>query len=193
MPRRGRQKIKMVVAGTSMGGFQALKQIFSPLPSDFPVPVLVVRHQASDTDHYVIDAMNRESQLRFKFAEEGEWPLAGTVYLAPPDSHMMVHSSGQIHLSSGQPVNYSRPSIDPLFISAAQLYGESLLAMVLTGANSDGVEGVKRVKQLGGRVLVQDPGSAEADTLPRAALAAIEADFLIWLDQIGPFLWGINR
>ncbi len=193
MDRKRGKEIKMVVVGTSMGGFQALKKIFSPLPVDFPVPVLVVRHQASDTDHYVIEALNGECQLYFKFAEEGERPMAGTVYLAPPDTHMMIRSSGQIHLSTGQPVNHSRPSIDPLFISASQQYGESLLAVVLTGANADGVEGLKLVKQRGGRVLVQDPESAEADMLPRAAMDAVEVDDLIWLDQIGSFLWGINR
>ncbi len=193
MSRRRKKTVKMVVVGTSMGGFQALKKIFSPLPVDFSVPVLVVRHQASDTDHYVIEALNRECQLHFKFAEEGERPVAGTVYLAPPDTHMMIRSSGQIHLSSGQPVNHSRPSIDPLFTSASQLFGESLLAVVLTGSNADGVAGLKTVKFRGGAVLVQDPESAEADTLPRAAMDAVEVDHLVWLDQIGSFLWELNR
>jgi two-component system chemotaxis response regulator CheB len=188
-----RRKIKMIVVGTSIGGFQALKKIFSPLPVDFNIPVLVVRHQASDTDDYVIEALNRETQLQFKFAEEGERPDAGTVYLAPPNTHMMVARSGRIHLSYGQQVNHSRPSIDPLFISAAKLYGESLLAVVLTGANRDGVDGLKVVKKSGGTVLVQDPESAEAEILPSAAIAAVEVDYLVWLDQIGSFLWGVNR
>lgn len=87
MEKQKRQSVEMVVVGTSAGGFQALKKIFSPLPVDFALPVLVVRHQASDTDPYVIEALNRESQLHFKFAEEGEQPVAGSIYLAPPDTH----------------------------------------------------------------------------------------------------------
>lgn len=183
----------MVVIGASMGGFHALQRIFSPLPADLSMPVLVVRHQAADTDPAVIHALNRASHLQFKFAEEGEKPRAGVVYIAPPDQHLLVSRSGKIHLSSGQRVNHSRPSIDPLFTSASEYYGRSLLAVVLTGSNRDGVDGCKSVKQAGGAVLVQDPASAESDILPTSVLQSVEVDHLVWLDQIGAFLWGLNR
>ena len=183
----------MVVMGASVGGFKALRTIFSPLPADFPVPVLVVRHQAADTDDYVVEALNRDCQVHFKFAEEGEQPEAGTIYIAPPDHHLMVGNNGQLHLSKGVPVNYSRPSIDPLFISAAQHYKSTLLAVILTGSNGDGVDGLIEVKGMGGRIVVQDPESAESDVMPRMAMEQVEVDYLVWLDQIGAFLWGMDR
>ncbi len=184
---------KLIVVGTSQGGFEALKAILTPLPVDFPLPILVVRHQPADSDDCIIKALRRASQLKVKFAEKGDLLQPGTVYIAPPDRHLMVEKKGCLNLSTEKKVNFSRPSIEPLFKSAAQAHGSSLLVVVLTGANADGAEALRAIKAYGGTVLVQDSASAEADTMPKAALAAVEADYVIWLDQIGPFLWQLSR
>ncbi len=105
----------------------------------------------------------------------------------------MVGKNGHLELSAEKPVNFSRPAIDPLFKSAARVFGAELLAVVLTRANTDGADGLREAKAHGGTVLVQDPASAEADTMPRAALAAVETDHTVWLDQIGPLLWTLTR
>jgi len=183
----------LIVIGTSQGGFTALKIVLAPLPVDFPIPILVVRHQLSDSDNYVVQALSQACQLKVKFSEEGDCPKAGTVYLAPPDRHLLVDKEGCLQLSQDDPVKFSRPAIDPLFKSAARYYGSSLLAVIMTGANSDGAEGVMEVKKQNGQVLIQDPDSAEADVMPRAAMAAVTADHITWLAQIGPMLWTLTR
>ncbi len=181
--------IQLIVIGTSQGGFQALTKVLLPLPYDFPIPILVVRHQGAKASNYVVETLNKECHLDINLAHDGEKPRQGNVYFAPPNQHLLVSANGNMQLSSGKKVNFSRPAIDPLFQSAAKALSSSLLAIVLTGANNDGAEGVKAVKKQGGRVIVQDPESAEADTMPKAAMAAVEADYVVWGDQIGPFLW----
>ncbi len=185
--------IEAIVVGTSQGGFQALKKILSPLPLDFPVPILAVRHQLPDSDDYMVQILNKECQLKVKFADSDEFPKPGNVYLAPPDRHMQLCKKGRLVLSDDEPVNFSRPSIDTLFISAAKQYGSSVMAVVLTGANSDSANGVIAIKKHGGQVIVQDPDSAEAPTMPRAAMAVVQVDHVVWLDQIGPLLWALTR
>ncbi len=181
--------IKLIVIGTSQGGLQALKKVLMPLPCDFPIPILVVRHQGAKANNYIVKVLDKECHLDINLAHDGEKPRQGSVYMAPPNKHLLISTNGNMQLSSGRKVNFSRPAIDPLFQSAAEALSSSLLAIVLTGANNDGVEGVKAVKKKGGRVMIQDPESAEADTMPKAAMAAVEADYVVWGDQIGPFLW----
>ncbi|MBF0381588.1 MAG: chemotaxis protein CheB [Magnetococcales bacterium] len=191
--KQQQKPIKLIVVGTSLGGFNALRTILSPLPADFPIPILVVRHHSAQSDDYLIRVLNQESQLKIQFAEDRDIPAPGNVYIAPPDRHLLVSKSGKLKLSADKAINFSRPAIDPLFKSAAKLYGSSLLAVVLTGANKDGAKGVVEIKKKGGKVMVQDPAFAEADAMPKAALEAVEADYVIWLDQIGPQLWTITR
>lgn len=183
----------IIVVGTSQGGLEALRAVLSPLPADFPVPILVVRHQVADAGDYLLQALQKNCALKVRYGEAGEWPQPGTVYIAPPDRHLLLGTKGELQLSADKPVHFSRPAIDPLFKSAANCYGAAVLAVVLTGANSDGAEGVVEIKKKGGKVLVQDPESAETDTMPKAALAAIKADYIVWLDQIGPHLWTLTR
>lgn len=193
MQQTGKGICKAIVIGTSTGGFLALVKVLRPLPKDFPVPIMVVRHQKADSDDYLIRALNQECPLQINYAQNGMKPESGHVYVAPPDHHLIVNENGLLELSSDQPVNFSRPSIDVLFKSAADYYQSQLLSAVLTGANNDGAAGVEKVKQFGGTVLVQDPDSAEAEVMPEAALKAVDADYVIWLDQIGPKLWDLAR
>lgn len=190
---RYKKNIQMVVVGTSQGGFDALKTVLGPLPNDFPAPIVVVRHQKADSDDYILKALGKVSQLKVRFAVHGEIPAPGVVYLAPPDRHLLVGNDGCFHLSMGKPVHFSRPAIDPLFQTAASCFGPNIIAVVLTGANSDGADGVKAIKAHGGVVMVQDPESAEARAMPKAAMASVDVDHTIWLDQIGPFLWSLFR
>lgn len=185
--------IDMIVVGTSQGGFDALKIILAPLPADFKIPILVARHQSPDSDDYIIKSLARITQLKISYARNGEVPEPGGVYMAPPDRHFLLGTDKRILLSRDKPVHFSRPAIDPLFQTAAVVYRSHLAAVVLTGANSDGADGAKEVKAKGGLVIVQDPDSAESRAMPEAALIFVTVDHTIWLDQIGPFLWSLNR
>ncbi|MBF0445487.1 MAG: chemotaxis protein CheB [Magnetococcales bacterium] len=187
------KKFEIIVIGASQGGFVALKAVLGPLPADFPIPILVVRHQVSGTDNYIIEALSKDCPLKIKFAENNDRIKPSTVYIAPPDRHLLVGNKDYVEISSDKPVNFSRPSIDSLFKSAAKCYGPSVLAVIMTGANNDGTAGVIEIKKRGGTVIVQDPDSAESDTMPKSALAAIEADYLVWGNQIGPKLWELTR
>lgn len=195
MSGKSTTSFELIVVGASHGGFEALKKVLRPLPADFPVPILVVRHQSPQTDDYLIDAMNRACQLKVTFAEAGERPQPGVVYIAPPDRHLLVDHNGRLKVTDDAPVNFSRPAIDPLFLSAAKRYGASVLAVVLTGANDDGAIGAAAIHNNGGRVMVQDPVSAESPTMPLATITTVPLDGndIVWLDQIGPQLWDLTR
>jgi len=143
-----KKKFKLIVIGTSQGGFEALKIVLSSLPCDFSVPILVVRHQLASSDDYIIQALNESCQLTIKYAENNEVALPGTVYLAPPDKHLLINNNGKLLLSAAEKINYSRPAIEPLIKSAADYYKQQLLAIILTGANHDGANGLVAVKKI---------------------------------------------
>ena len=179
---------KAIVIGASAGGWKALKIILGALPCDFPLAVVVVVHRHPHSDDYLEKSLDNDCVVRVKQADEKETIRRGTVYFAPPNYHLLVEDAHTLSLSVAQAVNYSRPSIDVLFESAAYVYGETLVGLVLTGANSDGAGGLKKIKEMGGLVLVQDPETAEASAMPRAAIAAADPDYILPLDEIGQFV-----
>jgi len=164
--------MRAVVIGASAGGVQALSQVLPSLPVDFPLPVLVVVHIPPRRDNALVDLFAGKCRIPVKEAEDKEPLEPGTIYFAPPDYHLLVEAGGTLALSSDEPVNHSRPAIDVLFESAADAFGTGLAGIVLTGANSDGAEGLRAICAAGGQAIVQDPVSAEVATMPRAALAA---------------------
>lgn len=163
-----------IVIGGSAGAITALAQILPVFGPEYPVPVVIVVHLPAGHDSSLVEVFRYLCQASVKEAEDKEPLTPGTVYVAPPDYHVYVEQSGRLSLSTEEPVNFARPSIDLLFHSAADVYGSRLLAVVLSGANEDGAEGIKVVCRSGGLVLVQAPESAESATMPRAALAACE-------------------
>lgn len=181
----------VVVIGVSAGGFHALHTVLASLPGDLWLPIAVVQHQHPEADDYLVRSLNEKCNLGIKYPENGEAPRAGMVYVAPPDCHLRFTDGPCLMLSDDPPVRHSRPSIDVLFLSAAAVYGAAAIGVVLTGANHDGAEGLREIKARGGLGIVQDPATAQADAMPKAAIAATEIDHIIRLDQIGPVLWDI--
>jgi two-component system chemotaxis response regulator CheB len=153
------------------------------------VPVLVAQHLNRSRETRIVAILSRATELRVKLAEDGERPRAGTVYIAPPDRHLCVRQGGALELTREERVNFARPAADPLFQSASQAYGP-VIGCVLTGADSDGAQGVKAVKEHGGMVLVQDPETAEFHGMPKSAISTGQVDFVLPLSAIGP---GIAR
>lgn len=181
---QGEGRIDAIAIGASAGGVEALGILLGALPSRFVPAVFVVLHLPADRGTVLPQLFGRRSARRVKEAEDKEPVMPGTVYLAPPDYHLLVESDRTLALSRDEPVHYSRPSIDLLFESAALAYRERLLAIVLTGASHDGAEGLKQVRECGGMAWVQDPGEATASVMPAAALAHAGADAVLALDKI---------
>lgn len=177
----------VVVIGASAGGLNAVSSVLAPLPADFPAAIVIVQHLLPDRRSYSVPLLSEQTRMRVKEAEDEEVLLPGTVYVAPPNSHVLVRK-GSLALSHSPLVRFSRPSIDVTFESAAVAYGDRCVGVVLSGANSDGADGIRAIKQAHGLTLVQDPKAAEFDAMPAAAVATGCADRVLPLGDIGPEL-----
>lgn len=175
-----------VVIGVSAGGLAALRAIVPRLDPHLPAPVMVVQHLSPESDDFLARHLDSLSRIRVVEAEDKMPAEPGTVYLAPANYHLLVEHDRSLTLSVDDRVNYSRPSIDVLFETAAEVYRKRLLGIILTGANDDGARGLARIKAFGGRIWVQSPETALADAMPKAALAAVPADLILPLQEIGP-------
>lgn len=173
----------VVVMGTSTGGLHALTRLLSALPASFPLPIAIVQHRSRDSDERLAMLLSGASLIPVVEAEDKE-PLRGPgVYLSPPDYHLLLESDW-VALSTEEPVAYSRPSIDVLFESAAYSHGSGVIGVLLTGANQDGTRGLKRIKEHGGYVIIQNPESAESAFMPKHAVKNLLPDRVLNLEQI---------
>ena len=177
-----------VVIGVSAGGLQTLKIILPALAADFPLPLVIVQHLSADADSFLVNYLNEISAIAVKEAEDKEPLTAGVAYLAPAGYHLLVELDRRFSLSVDDRVNFARPSIDVLFESAADVFGEKLIGVVLTGANNDGARGLKAIKARGGLAIVQNPRTAEFATIPEAAITATKVDHISDPGMIAPLL-----
>ena len=177
----------LVVVGTSWGGLAALRTLVAGLPDSFQMAVTLVQHRHKDSDHLLRTLLQERSSLRVCEVED-KMPLEhGHIYVAPPDYHTLVEP-GHFALSTDAPVRYSRPSIDVTFSSAADSYAHRTVGIVLTGANADGSEGLRRISDRGGLALVQDPAGAESRLMPAAAQRAVPRARVMSLEGIVSYL-----
>lgn len=186
--RKKQQQFAAIVMGSSAGGIKALSTVLESLPKNFPLPIIIVQHLHPNSNGYLVHILSAKSALRVKQAEEKEYIIDGVVYLAPPNYHLLIEEDRTFSLSLEERVNFSRPSIDVLFESAIYAYRHQLIGVILTGANSDGSSGLKKIKQVGGYAIVQDPNTAEAEAMPRSAIMATQVDKILPLDNIGSHL-----
>ncbi len=177
-----------VVIGASAGAIDALSAILPTLTAAFPLPIIIVVHVPANRQSMLAELFANRCQLAVKEAEDKESIRPGTIYFAPSDYHLLVEADFTLSLSSDEPVLYSRPAIDVLFQSAADAYGDGLIGIILTGANSDGAEGLRAVLAAGGTGFVQDPTTAQGTAMPRAALAACPEARSAALDEIAAHL-----
>lgn len=179
-------RFRAVVIGASAGGVDALAEILPKLPKTYPLPIIIVLHIPSDQPSLLAELFGSKTELLVKDADEKEAIQPGTIYFAPPDYHLLVERDRTFSLSQEDPVQFSRPSIDILFESAADAFGSHLIGVLLTGANQDGAEGLKRIQESGGLALVQDPATAQARAMPEAGCAALSAstEQILSLDEI---------
>jgi two-component system, chemotaxis family, protein-glutamate methylesterase/glutaminase len=181
--------LRAIVIGASAGGIEAVTVLLAALPRPLSVPVLVVLHVAAGSRIEWQLVFGGSTAPVFE-AEDKERAEAGSVYVAPPDYHLLVDQSGQLSLSADERVNLARPSIDVLFESAAWSFGGSVLGVVLSGANADGAAGLAAIRARGGRCWVQAPETAVATAMPRAALDAVPDALILTLLQMADALRG---
>jgi two-component system chemotaxis response regulator CheB len=178
----------IVALAASAGGLTALSQVLAGLPGDFPAPVVIVQHLDPRHRSLMADILSRRTQLKVKQAEAGDSLQASTVYIAPPDRHLLVNRDGSLSLTQSELVHFVRPSADLLFESVAASHEEGAIAVVLSGTGSDGAMGVEAIKKMGGTVIAQDQKSAEFFGMPGAAIQTGSVDFILPLDEISSAL-----
>ncbi|WP_026731982.1 chemotaxis protein CheB [Fischerella sp. PCC 9605] len=179
----------IVVMTASAGGLKALSQILSKLPEDFPAPIAVVQHLAPHYASMLAEILSKRTPLVVKQAEAGDKLYPGTVYIAPPDQHLLVNpDAATLSLSHEKKVRHVRPAGDVLFQSAAASFCERAIAVVLTGMDSDGAAGAQAIKNMGGIVIAQDQATSEFFAMPQAAIRTGVVDFILPLDAIAPAL-----
>lgn len=195
MPRPA-ASVAALVIGVSTGGPMALKQLFGALATPLPVPVFIVQHMPAAFTSLLAARLSGAGVMAVKEAQHGEAPLAGIAYLAPGGQHLSLVGSGSqvsMVLSRDRPLNFCRPSVDVLFQSAAQVYGPSLLALVLTGMGHDGLRGCQDVKARSGQVLVQDEKSSVVWGMAGAVTQLRLADRVLPLESISEELQFLTR
>jgi two-component system chemotaxis response regulator CheB len=181
-------RIDAIVIGASAGGIEALMRLLPVLPASFKPPIFIVLHLPRDRPSVLAALFDRKCLLTVREAEDKELVRPGTVYFAPPDYHLLIDQGPQLSLSSDELVHFSRPSIDVLFESAADLYGRRLLGIVLSGANEDGAAGLAAVHDAGGVSIIQQPDSAQVKQMVVSALMRNPASLVLDLDGISDLL-----
>ncbi|OED44809.1 hypothetical protein ACH42_06620 [Endozoicomonas sp. (ex Bugula neritina AB1)] len=182
----------IIVIGASAGGLNALEILFSELGSEFSYPIVVCKHISVGAEQGVIDDLVRITNATIVLSQDKTPIKNGQIYIAPGNYHLQVESKGLLSLSIDERVCHSRPSIDVLFETAAEVYNENVTAIVMTGASSDGAKGVEAVKHSGGIVIVQSPASAEAGIMPKAAINTGCADYVLDVPDIANYLKQLN-
>jgi len=187
------QRVEAVVVGASAGGVEALMTVFGALTARFSLPIVSVLHMPDGHRSQLAEVFGRRLALPVKEADDKESIVPGTLYFAAPGYHLSIEQDRSFSFSREERVHYSRPSIDYLFASAADAYGSRLMGILLTGANQDGAEGLVQIQRQGGLTVVQDPNDARVATMPEAALALHQPDYLLSLQGIGRLLVELER
>ena len=181
-------RIDAIVIGASAGGVEALAILLPALPAGAPVAVFIVLHLPRERPSVLVDIFRPKCALGVEEAEDKQPVQPGTIYFAPPDYHLLLDKGPQLSLSADEPVHFSRPSIDVLFESAADLYRDRLLGIILTGANEDGTAGLAAVRNAGGLTAVQHPDTAHAPQMVVSALSRTLAHFVGSVAEIADLL-----
>lgn len=177
-------KPNCIVISGSAGAIDALNLILPQLREPLPFPIVCVLHMSSDLPNLLVPIFSDKCQLPVKECESTELLQPGTIYFGPNDYHTSLESDGSVSISNEPPVNFSRPSIDVFFTSAAESYKERLCAILLSGANSDGAKGLAEVKKFGGIVIVQDPEDSPFPTMPQMAINLVKPDLILKASEI---------
>jgi two-component system chemotaxis response regulator CheB len=179
---------KMLVIGLSAGGMPLVKQLLTQLPPDYSLPIAVVAHLPQDHQSNFDKVLECVTRLPVTIARDKEPIQEGHIYIAPASYHLLIEQNHHFALSADKPVKSVRPSIDVLFCSAAEVFENDLIAVILSGANSDGADGVAMVKKLGGLCIVLNPVDTEFNVMPNAVIKATNVDYIVSIEEIASLL-----
>jgi len=184
---------KAVVIGGSAGSFQGVVKILSQLPQGFPLPIIMCLHRLKHVRNGFVEALSIKSVVQVTEPYDKENIKKGSVYLAPANYRMSIELGNHFALSTEEMINNSRPAIDITLGTAAFVYRDKLIGILLSGANRDGALGMKYIKDRGGLTIVQEPTECMIDTMPKAALAVTKIDHVMKVDQIVEFLKDLDK
>ena len=184
-------RFKMVVIGGSAGSLEVIMKTVSALPENSNASFVIVIHRKNEPDSILRNLLAGRTKLPVREVEDKERIVPGTVYLAPPDYHLLFEDESSFSLDASEKIHHSRPSIDVTFESAAEVYGAALIGILLSGANADGSDGMKKILENGGHTIVQQPSSAEVGFMPQQALNLIKPDSVLHGNEIGAYLKNI--
>ena len=183
------KKYKAIVIGTSAGGLKTLPKVIKGLKPGFPLPIILVQHTVPENDFiFYIDYVKKNCTINIKVAEEKEKILPGTIYIAPANYHLLIEKDFTFSLSVDEKIKYSRPSIDVTFETAAYAYRDKLIAIILTGANDDGTDGMKIVKRYKGLTIAQNPKEASNKEMPTSAIMKKVVDRVLFSSEINELI-----
>lgn len=180
--------VELLVIGGSAGSLEVIIKAFPDLPDTLPFAIIIVLHRKQNTDHALVELLTAKTKHPVIEAREKETLKKGNIYIAPADYHLLIEDDRTLSLDYSEQVNFSRPSIDLTFQTAAEAYQSSLAVLLLSGASADGVEGMELVKILRGITAVQDPKSAEVSYMPQKALDKMNVDYIVKADRVSDFV-----
>jgi len=186
-------KAKVLLLGGSAGSSRLIFNLIEQLPGDFPLPIIVVIHRSRKFKSEIEVLLNSKSALSVCLAEDKAELRQGYVYFAPPDYHLLLEPGGTFTLDYSEPVFFSRPSIDTTFVSVSDVYQDKVVAVLLSGANADGSEGLCYIQARNGVAIIQDPSDAEVKTMPESAISLCKDAFILTDESIFDFIKGIKK
>ena len=182
------ENCKAFIIGGSAGSLDVLLRVLPNVDVNTPFPIIIVVHRKHGADSLLPSLLSTRTKLIVKEVDEKEKIVAGTVYIAPSDYHLLIEQDETFSLDYSEKINYSRPSIDATFQTAAEVYKTRLACLLLSGSNSDGVNGLKSVKTWGGEALIQDPESAQVAYMPEQARLNVKIDHILPVEDIAEFI-----
>jgi len=177
-----------LLIGGSAGSLDVLIKVLPSIAIDITFPIIIVLHRKKGTDSLLSDLLSSKTKLIVKEVEEKENILPRTIYIVPSDYHLLIEKDFTFSLDYSEKVNYSRPSIDVTFQSAAEVYKDKLVCLLLSGSNADGVNGLITVKEFGGEIVVQDPKTAQVDYMPGQAILRANVDEVLEIEQMADYI-----
>ena len=179
---------ELIVIGGSAGSLQDIMELIKNLNENLKVPILIVVHRKAYSTSILPTLLQQFTKMKVEEIEDKTEILSNRIYIVPADYHLLFESKNTVSLDGSEKMNYSRPSIDVTFKSAAEMFGENLIGILLSGANADGVEGLQYIKKNNGKVWIQDPETAEVDYMPRRATEEVDFDLLILPKKLADYI-----
>lgn len=186
-------KCRLLIIAGSAGSLEVILRVLPALTGDFTFAILIVLHRGNTVDSLLADLLSVKTRIPIKEVDDKDQITAGNIYIAPGDYHVLCENDGSFSLDASEKVNFSRPSFDVIFESAAEVLHDSLITILLSGANSDGTKGLSHVKKNGGICVVQQPSTAQVPYMPQYAIDHTYVNSVLTVEEMIIFINSINK